>query len=412
MGGTVTDPKPVSRHAITFIFITMLIDSIGLGIIIPVMPQLIEELTGDTLSNAAVYGGWLLFVYSLAQFICAPILGNLSDRFGRRPVLLMSLLTVGLDYILMGLAPTMIWLFIGRIISGMAGASYSTANAYIADITPPEKRAQSFGLMGAAFGVGFIIGPVIGGMLGTFGPRMPFYVAAGLALANALYGFLVIPESLARENRRPFSWARANTLGAIAHLRTVPTALMLAATLFFHQMAHFVLPSVWSFYVIEKFKWSTAEVGYSLGAAGLFMVIVQGGLIRTVIAKIGSERAAYVGLIFAVLGYIGYAVAPNGLTIYIFLAVASLAGLAQPSISAIITTAVPANAQGELQGALSSLGGIAAIIAPILMTYVFGYFTAPAAPVHFAGAPFILSAFFELIAIALLARVIRQAHMK
>ena len=241
---------------------------------------------------------------------------------------------------------------------------------------------------------------------------MPFYVAAGLALANALYGFLVIPESLKPENRRPFSWARANTLGAIAHLRSVPTALMLAATLFFHQMAHFVLPSVWSFYVIEKFKWSTAEVGYSLGAAGLFMVIVQGGLIRTVIAKIGSERAAYVGLIFAVLGYIGYAVAPNGLTIYIFLAVASLAGLAHPSISAIITTAVPANAQGELQGALSSLGGIAAIIAPILMTYVFGYFTAPAAPVHFAGAPFILSAFFELIAIALLARVIRQAHMK
>ena len=406
-----TDPKPVSRHAITFIFITMLIDSIGLGIIIPVMPQLIEELTGDTLSNAALYGGWLLFVYSLAQFICAPILGNLSDRFGRRPVLLISLLTVGLDYILMGLAPTIIWLFIGRIISGMAGASYSTANAYIADITPPEKRAQSFGLMGAAFGVGFIIGPVIGGLLGTFGPRMPFYVAAGLALANALYGFFIIPETLKPENRRPFSWARANTLGAFAHLRSVPSALVLAAILFFHQMAHFVLPSVWSFYVIEKFQWTTAEVGYSLGAAGIFMVIVQGGLIGKVIAKIGSERAAYAGLVFAALGYVGYAFAPNGQIIYVFLGVASFAGLAAPSISAIITTAVPANAQGELQGALSSLSGIAAIIAPILMTSAFGYFTAPSAPVHFAGAPFILSAFFEIIAIVLLARVIRQAHL-
>ena len=408
-----TDTKPaVSRHAITFLFITMLIDSIGLGIVIPVTPQLIEELTGDTISNAAVYGGWLLFVYSLAQFVCAPVLGNLSDRFGRRPVLLLSLVTVGFDYILMGLAPTMIWLFIGRIISGMAGASYSTANAYIADITPPEKRAQSFGLMGAAFGVGFIIGPVIGGLLGAFGPRMPFYVAAGLALANALYGYFIIPESLARENRRPFSWARANTFGAFAHLRSVPTALVLATTIFFLQMAHFVLPSVWSFYVIEKFNWTTAEVGYSLGAAGLFMVLVQGGLIGKVIAMIGSERAAIVGLSFGAVGFFGYAFAPNGLAIYICLGIASVAGLAFPSINAIITTAVPANAQGELQGAISSVNGITAIISPILMTQTFSYFTGPAAPVHFAGAPFLLSGFCNLVAIALLARVIRRSHLK
>ncbi|MDO8288646.1 MAG: TCR/Tet family MFS transporter [Parvibaculum sp.] len=408
---TDTQPK-ISKHAITFIFITMLIDSVGLGIILPVLPQLIEQLTGDTLSNAAVYGGWLLFVYAAAQFLCAPILGNLSDRFGRRPVLLMSLVTIGLDYILMGLAPTVIWLFIGRIISGIAGASYSTANAYIADITPPEKRAQSFGLMGAAFGVGFIIGPVIGGLLGSFGPRMPFYVAAGLALANALYGFLVIPETLSKENRRPFSWKRANTLGAFAHLRSVPIALTLAVTLFFHQMAHFVLPAVWSFYVLEKFNWSTAEIGYSLGFAGLLMALVQGGLIGKVIAKIGSERAAYVGLVFAAMGYFGYAFAPNGLTLYIFLGIASLAGLAYPSINAIITTTVPANAQGEMQGALGSVSGITAILAPILMTQVFGYFTGPSAPVHFAGAPFLVAGLFELGAIFLLARVIRQSHLK
>ncbi|MGB3809270.1 MAG: MFS transporter, partial [Parvibaculum sp.] len=215
-----------TKKAMAFIFVTILIDSIGLGIILPVLPQLIEDLTGEGLSEAARYGGWLLFIYALAQFICSPIIGNLSDRFGRRPVLLLSLTAMGLDYILMGFAPTIIWLFIGRLISGICGASYSTANAYIADVTPPESRAQSFGLMGAAFGLGFIIGPVAGGFLGEFGPRAPFFAAAGLALANALYGYLIIPETLPPERRRAFSWARANTMGAFAHLRGIPAAAM------------------------------------------------------------------------------------------------------------------------------------------------------------------------------------------
>jgi DHA1 family tetracycline resistance protein-like MFS transporter len=395
-----------------FIFVTMLIDSIGLGIILPVLPQLIEQLTGGGLSEAARIGGWLLFIYALAQFICAPVIGNLSDRFGRRPVLLLSLTAMGLDYILMGFAPTIIWLFIGRLISGMAGASYSTANAYIADVTPPERRAQNFGLMGAAFGLGFIIGPVIGGLLGAESPRVPFYAAAGLALANAFYGFLVIPETLAHDKRRAFSWARANTLGAFAHLRQTPAALTLAATFFFHQIAHFVLPAVWSFYMMEKYGWSVREVGYSLGFAGLSMALVQGGLIRTIIPRIGAERAAYLGFIFAAIGYFGYAFSTTGWMIYAFMVPAALAGLAFPSINALITTLVPANAQGELQGALGSISGMTAIIGPVLMTQLFGYFTSPAAPFHFSGAAFFIAGLLELLAIAVLATVIRRAAIR
>lgn len=401
--------KPITKKAVAFIFVTMLIDSIGLGIILPVLPQLIEDLTGGGLAEAARYGGWLLFLYALAQFICAPIIGNLSDHFGRRPVLLLSLLAMGLDYVLMGFAPTIIWLFIGRLISGICGASYATANAYVADVTPSEQRAQNFGLMGAAFGFGFIIGPVLGGFLGEIGPRAPFFTAAGLALANALYGYLIIPETLPPERRRAFSWARANTLGAFAHLRRTPAALMLAVILFFHQFAHFVLPSVWSFYVMEKYGWSVREVGYSLGFAGLSMALVQGGLIRKVIPRIGPQRAAYIGLIFAALGYFGYAFAPNGLVLYAFMVPAALAGLAFPSINGLISTLAPPNAQGELQGALGSISGFTAIIAPVFMTQLFSLFTAPSAPVHFPGAAFFAAGVLELGAALLLARAIRRA---
>lgn len=398
-----------TKKAMAFIFVTILIDSIGLGIILPVLPQLIEDLTGEGLSEAARYGGWLLFIYALAQFICSPIIGNLSDRFGRRPVLLLSLTAMGLDYILMGFAPTIIWLFIGRLISGICGASYSTANAYIADVTPPESRAQSFGLMGAAFGLGFIIGPVAGGFLGEFGPRAPFFAAAGLALANALYGYLIIPETLPPERRRAFSWARANTMGAFAHLRGIPAAAMLAITLFFHQLAHFVLPSIWSFYVMEKFGWSVREIGYSLGVAGLSMAIVQGGLIRSVIPRIGAERAAYIGLVFAAIGYFGYAFSTTGWALYAFMVPAALAGLAFPSINGLISVLVPANAQGELQGALGSISGMTAIIGPVVMTQLFGYFTSAAAPVNFPGAAFFAAGLLELAAVLMLVRVIRRS---
>jgi DHA1 family tetracycline resistance protein-like MFS transporter len=291
----------------------------------------------------------------------------------------------------------------------MAGASYSTANAYIADITPPERRAQNFGLMGAAFGFGFIIGPVIGGLLGAYGPRMPFIVAAGLALANALYGFLVIPETLSRDKRRAFSWARANTFGAFAHLRTMPAALMLAATLGLHQLAHFVLPAVWSFYVMEKFGWSVREVGYSLGVAGLSMALVQGLLIRQIIPRIGATRAAYVGLVFAAVSYFGYAFSTTGWMLYAFMVPAAFAGLAFPSINGVISALVPANAQGELQGALGSISGMTAIIGPVLMTQLFGWFTSDAAPFQFSGAAFFAAGVLELGSILLLTQVIRRA---
>lgn len=400
--------KAPSRHAMAFIFVTILIDSIGLGIILPVLPQLIEDLSQGGLSQAARIGGWLLFIYAFAQFLCSPIIGNLSDRFGRRPVLLLSLTALGIDYILMGFAPSIAWLFIGRLISGMAGASYSTANAYIADVTPPDARAQNFGLMGAAFGIGFIIGPVIGGLLGSYGPRTPFFVAAGLSLANALYGLFVIPESLPPEKRRAFSWARANTLGAFRQLRKIPSALLLAFTLFFHQLAHFVLPAVWSFYTMEKFGWGAREVGYSLGFAGLSMAIVQGGLIRSVIPRIGPARAAYLGLVFAAIGYFGYAFSTTGWMVYAFMVPAALAGLAFPSINGIITTLVPANAQGELQGALGSIGGLTAIVGPVLMTQTFAYFADANAPIQFPGAAFFAAGLFELMAIAMLIFIMRR----
>jgi DHA1 family tetracycline resistance protein-like MFS transporter len=263
--------------------------------------------------------------------------------------------------------------------------------------------------MGAAFGFGFIIGPVAGGFLGELGPRAPFFAAAGLALANALYGYLVIPETLPPERRRAFSWARANTLGAFAHLRTIPAAIMLAVTLLFHQLAHFVLPSVWSFYVMEKYGWSVRDVGYSLGFAGLSMALVQGLLIRSVIPRIGPQRAAFIGLIFAAIGYFGYAFAPNGVVLYAFMVPAALAGLAFPSINGLISTLVPGNAQGELQGALGSISGLTAIVAPVLMTQLFGFFTSPSAPLHFPGAAFFAAGVLELGSVLLLARTIRRS---
>src|SRR5438876_6060496 len=269
-----------SRGAFVFIFIAVLVDSIGFGIILPVLPRLIIELTGVGMDRAAVYGGWLSFVYALMQFFCAPVLGNLSDRFGRRPVLLFALLALGLDYLIMGCAPVIAWLFLGRLVAGMAGASFTPAYAYIADISPPEKRAQNFGLMGAAFGIGFVVGPAIGGLLGSLGPRAPFFTAGTIALPNAAFGYFVLPESLVRESRRPFSIARANPLGTLLQLRSYPVVVGLAGVLFLWQLGIQSLPSTWSFYTMFKFGWSKAAIGYSLAFAGLIMAISRGVLTR------------------------------------------------------------------------------------------------------------------------------------
>ncbi|HET9447637.1 MAG TPA: TCR/Tet family MFS transporter [Steroidobacteraceae bacterium] len=394
------------RRAVLFIFVTILIDSIGFGIIIPVMPELITQLTGESLSQAARYGGWLLFVYAITQFVCAPAIGNLSDRFGRRPVLLSALFALGVDYVVMGFAPNLAWLFVGRFIAGITGASYSPAYAYIADITPPEKRAQNFGFIGAAFGLGFVLGPTIGGLLGSLGPRTPFFVAAGLALLNATFGLFALPESLPRERRRAFEWSRANPFGTLMQLRKQPVVLALAGLSFLWLLGHQVLPSVWAFYTMLRFGWSEAAVGLSLAAAGVVMAICQGGLTGVLVPKLGGERrAALVGLTSGAAVYAIYAFAPFGWVLYGGIVLWGLAAMSWPSLNALMSQQIPANAQGELQGGLASLSSLAAILGPPLMTQLFGAFSDTAGAVYFPGAPFFAAALLALASAIILLRV-------
>jgi MFS transporter, DHA1 family, tetracycline resistance protein len=402
-------PQQKTSHALAFIFVTVLIDTIGFGIVLPVLPDLIMELTDVSVSQASLYGGWLAFAYAITQFLFGPIIGNLSDRFGRRPVLLFSLLAFGVDYALMGLAPTIGWLFLGRALAGIAGAAHTTANAYIADVSPPEKRAQNFGLMGAAFGLGFILGPALGGILGDFGPRAPFFAAAALAIVNMIYGVLVLPESLAPEARRPFHWHRANTVGTILQLRKYPLVLAMATAMFFWMLAHQVLPNIWAFYTKEKFGWSSIEVGFSLAFAGVLMAAVQAGLTRVLVPRIGERLAVVVGLSAGGLGYVGYAFATHGWMMYVVMVVGMLAGLAFPSLNALMSREIPKNAQGELQGAVASTFSLTAIIGPVVMTQLFGYFSSSAAPIYFPGAAFIFATALVLVSLVLFLRATRSA---
>lgn len=381
--------KRATRRALIFIFITVLMDTIGFGIVIPVMPKLIIQLTGEGPSRAVLYGGWLLFIYALMQLFFAPIIGNLSDRFGRRLTLLLSLATFGFDYTLMGLAPSFAWLFVGRTLSGIAGATGSTVNAYVADISPAEERAQNFGMIGAAWGLGFIVGPVLGGLLGHYGPRVPFFAAAGLALLNVLYGLIVLPESLPPERRRPFSLKRANPVGALIQVRQYPLVLGMFAVLLFYLLAHDAYPSTWSFYGMVKFGWGEREIGYSLGFIGLTGVIVQAGLIRAIMPRIGERRAVYLGLVMMALSFMGFAFSTQGWMMYAIMTPGALGALTMPALQSLMSNQVPANAQGELQGAITSLMSLTAIIAPLLMTQLFGYFTSEAAPLYFPGAAFV-----------------------
>ena len=399
---------PSQGKALTFIFITMLIDVTGLGLIIPVMPGLIMELTGLGLSKAAQIGGWLVFVYALMQFIFSPILGGLSDRYGRRPVLLASLFGFGVDYIVLGLAPTMTWIFIGRVISGITGASFTAAGAYIADVSPPEKRAQNFGLIGAAFGLGFILGPLLGGLLGAYGNRIPFFVSAGLALLNWLYGYFILPESLSPENRRSFEWKRANPLGALLQLRRYPLILGLIIPFALITMAGYATQSTWTFYTMEKFGWDERMVGLSLSFVGVMAAIVQGGLTRTVIPRIGANRSIYIGLFLYALGMALYALAWEGWMMFGITVVGSLGGIAIPALQGIMSNEVPLNEQGELRGALTSLMSLMSIFGPLLMTNLFSFFTSPAAPLHLPGAPYWLAAFFVLISLLLTYNLLKR----
>ena len=381
-----------SKYALNFIFLTLLIDITGLGIIIPVMPKLIGQLTGEGLSVASEYGGWLTFAYAFMQFIFAPILGNLSDKYGRRPVLLLSLLGFGIDYLFLAFAPSIFWLFVGRIIAGIAGASMTTAMAYIADVSAPEKRAQNFGIVGAAFGLGFIIGPVLGGVLGQFGTRIPFFAAAGLALLNFLYGYFILPESLTKENRRPFNLKTANALASLARLKRYPKVLSLAGALVLVYLASYALQSVWTYYNMYKFGWTEALVGYSLGFVGITIAVVQGGLIRIIIPKLGQERSLYIGLALYSFGYILFAFASESWMMFAFMIPYSLGGIAGPALQGIMSNQVPPNEQGELQGTLTGLMSLTAIFGPLLMTHLFSAFTGKQAYIEFPGAPFLVGA--------------------
>lgn len=381
------------KAAIGFIFITLLIDITGLGLIIPVIPDLIEELlhTSDN-SMASQYAGLLTLAYAATQFIFAPVLGNLSDKYGRRPVLLLSLLGFGIDYIFVSLAPSIGWLFVGRIIAGITGASFTTASAYIADISTPENRAQNFGMIGAAFGLGFILGPLIGGLLGELGTRVPFYVAAGLALLNCLYGYFILPESLDKEHRREFEWKRANPVGSLLQLRKYPAVGGLIISLILIYIAGHSVQSNWSFFNREKFAWTPKMIGISLGIVGLLVGVVQGVLVRVVNPKIGNEKSIYLGLSLYALGLLLFAFASQGWMMFVFLIPYCLGGIAGPALQAIISGHVPPNEQGELQGALTSLMSATSIIGPPLMTSLFAFFTKETAPVYFPGAAFFLGA--------------------
>jgi DHA1 family tetracycline resistance protein-like MFS transporter len=376
------------------------LDTVGFGIILPVTPKLIMEVSDATLGEATRIGGWLLFVFAILQFACGPLIGNLSDRFGRRPVLLASMFCFGIDYLIMALAPSLLWLFIGRAAAGVAGAVYAPANAFIADVTPPQRRAHAFGLMGAAFGIGFIVGPAIGGLLGEFGTRAPFFAAALLAGINFLYGAIVLPETLAPERRRAFSLRRANPLGTLVAFARHPGLLGMAFAMLLWQLAFQVYPSTWSFYAMAKFNWSPGEIGASLAYTGIFMAFVQGFLVGRVVARIGERAAATIGMVSACGAFLAYAFVTRGWMVYAIMTFAALQALAYPSLNAIMSKRVPAGEQGELQGGNASIAGISTIVGTVAMTQALGHFSDGHGSIHFPGAAFLLAAVLAMLSLA------------
>ena len=384
------------KAAIGFIFVTLLIDVTGWGIIIPVMPELLHELTGLPISETSKYNGWLILAFSIPQFLFSPMVGNLSDRFGRRPVLLLAMLGFGIDYLFMAFAPTLWLLFIGRAIAGFTGASFTTASAYIADISNDQNRAQNFGMIGAAFGAGFVLGPLIGGLLGTLGTRVPFIAAAALCLLNCLWGYFILPESLSKENRRKFEWKRANPFTSLFHLKKYRGIGELVLSFALLYIGAHAVQSNWNFFTAERFGWSQKLIGFSLAAVGILVGAVQAGLTRVLNPRLGNEKSIYLGMSLYTLGMFLFAVASSTWMMFVFLIPYCLGGIAGPALQSVIVKHVPANEQGALQGALTSLMSLTSIIGPFIMTNLFAYSISERSPVYFPGAPFVLGGLFML----------------
>ena len=392
---------PPRKAAVGFIFITILIDIMGWGLIIPVMPTLVSELKGIPVNEASPYGAWLVSAYAVTQFVFGPIIGNLSDKYGRRPVILFSLLGFAIDYVFMALAPTYSLLFVGRIIAGITGASITTASAYIADISTKETRAKNFGMIGAAFGIGFIAGPALGGLLAEFGVRAPFYAAAGLCLLNAIYGYFVLPESLSLEHRRHFHWKKINPFGGILFLKNHPAIIGLALCYFLLYLGAQSVMGNWNYYTMYQFGWSEGMVGLSLAVVGGLVGLVQAGLTRVVNPRLGNEKSIYLGLCLYIIGLVLFGIATQGWMIFVFLVPYCLGGLAGPALQSSLTSHIPPNEQGALQGSLSSLMSITTIFGPLIMNNIFEYFTTDKAPFHFAGMPFMLGALLIMVALGI-----------
>jgi DHA1 family tetracycline resistance protein-like MFS transporter len=397
-----------SRHAVTFVFITVFLDMVGFGLIMPVLPRLIEDVSGTDLAGASLLAGWLFFAYGGMQFLCGPLLGNLSDAYGRRPILLLSVFGLGVDYLLTAFAPNMFWLFVGRTLAGLCGASYTTANAYLADITAPENRAKVFGYMGAAFGLGFIIGPAIGGILGEYGPRVPFFAAAGVSILNFAYGYFVLPETLPRQSRRQFSLARSNPISVFKVFSTYRQALPLCIVMAMYFFATSVYPAIWAFWGIARFNWSEMTIGWTLSVFGLITAVVQGGLTGPAVKWLGERNTTILALGTSVIAAAGYGVATGMSMILILFLIHAPEGFAQPALTALMSKDAPPDAQGELQGGIASAQNLALLVGTVMFAQIFGYFLQDGSPIQSPNVAYFISAALSLVALAFFIRVTRR----
>ncbi len=396
------------RHALTFVTVAVFLDTVGFSIIVPILPEFLVLIGQVSLSEASALSGYLIFSYAVTNFLFAPLLGNLSDAFGRKPLLVLSLFVYGASYLLAGFATALWMLFLGRLLTGITSATYAIANALIADVSTPEDKAQNFGLLGVAFGLGFIVGPALGGIIGAWDIRAPFFIAAALAFINSFYGLLFFRETLTPENRRPFDLSRASPWGSLSQLRKYPLLIGLIAAVFLNQVGHHIWPSNWNFYTIERFAWTPFDVGISMAFVGVMSVLVQGGLLRIVIPRFGPVRCAYAGILATIAAYAGVASAGSSAALYFWCGVSALGGLAGPSINSILSNQVRADSQGELQGMMASVSSVAMIVGPLLLTQTFTYFTSTSAPIYLPGSAFWLSAFLTATAFVIFTLRVRR----